>query len=108
MHDFKMALRPEIALRVAEKLDQLLLVFAEGSAYKIKHGYPGRDGYPKFYMQLDHLCSSKQPLLPDISLNDDGLCDQITAALPLTDNSCTLAEALKFLSSKVGHAKNTY
>lgn len=108
MHDFKMALQPEIAQRVSEKLDQLLLVFAEGSAYKIKYGYPGRDGHPKFYLQLDALCSSKHSLLPDISLNDDGLCDQITAALPLTDNSCTLAEALKFLRSQVGSAKNIY
>ena len=81
MHDFKMALQPEIAQRVSEKLDQLLLVFAEGSAYKIKYGYPGRDGHPKFYLQLDALCSSKHSLLPDISLNDDGLCRMCAAGV---------------------------
>ena len=106
MHDFKMALQPEIAERVSEELDQLLLVFAEGSAYKIKYGFPG----PKFYMQLDALCSSKHSLLPDISLSDDGLCDKITAALPttLTDDLCTLAAALRILRSQVGHTKSIY
>ena len=103
MHDFKMALEPEIAHSVALKLDGLRLVFAEGSAYKVKFGYPGRDGRQKFYMQLDALCSSKQLCLPDISLNDDGLCDIITAHIPrgILENSCTLRDVLQLTRPKV-------
>lgn len=107
MHDFKMALNPEIANSVALKLDGLRLVFAEGSAYKVKFGYPGRDGRQKFYMQLDALCSSKQLCLPDISLNDDGLCDIITAHIPrgILENSCTLRDVLQLTRPKVSCRK---
>ena len=99
MHDFKMTLKSELPVMVAKELDNLLLVFAEGSAYKVKFGHPCASITPKFYIQVEALCSSKERLIPDIPLNENGFCDEVTAKMSLApgSKSVTLQDVLEQL-----------
>ena len=98
LHDFKTNLKLEIPETVAKKLDDLLLVFGDTAVYKVKFGHPCAMKTPKFYLQLEAICSSRKSLIPDIHLNKDGLCDEITALpLPLKNNAAGAKEVAELL-----------
>ena len=103
MHIYKLSLTAELVDGAAEKLDKLLIVFTQGTAYKIKYGRVFGEETPRFYLQLDALCSSKKELLPDVRLNEEGLCDKITSRrLPVKDNCVSLKAVLDLELGQVG------